>query len=49
MKILRAKALNSFLPKGDFCRLSITFANSLDPDQDRHNVGPGLYTNRLTL
>ena len=24
------------------CRLLITFANSLDPDQDRQNVGPDL-------
>ena len=27
----------------------ITFANSLDPDQDRRNVGPDLNPNRLTL
>ena len=27
----------------------ITFANSLDPDQDRQNVGPGLNPNSLTL
>ena len=32
-----------------FCRLLITFANSLDPDQDRHNVGPDLDPNCLTL
>ena len=25
-----------------FCHLLITFANSLDPDQDRQNVGPDL-------
>ena len=29
-----------FLASSDFCRLLITFANSLDPDQDRQNVGP---------
>ena len=29
--------------------LLITFANSLDPDQDRQNVGPDLGSNRLTL
>ena len=29
--------------------LLITFANSLDPDQDRHFVGPVLDPNRLTL
>ena len=34
---------------GDFGRLLITFANSLNPDQDRHNVGPDLDPNRLTL
>ena len=32
-----------------FCRLLITFANSLDPDQDQQNVGPDLDPNRLTL
>ena len=41
--------LYSFLGSGDFCRLLITFANGLDPDQDRHNVGPDLDPNRLTL
>ena len=34
---------------GDIYRLLITFANSLDPDQDRQNVGPDLDPNRLTL
>ena len=33
----------------DFCRLLITFAKSLDPDQDRQNVGPDLDPNRLTI
>ena len=32
-----------------FCRLPITFANSLDPNQDRQNVGPDLDPNCLTL
>ena len=32
-----------------FCRLLITFANSLGPDQDRRNVGPDLGPNRLAL
>ena len=32
----------------DFCRLLITFANGLDPDQDRQNVGPDLVLNSLT-
>ena len=30
-------------------RLLITFANSLDPDQARQNVGPDLNPNCLTL
>ena len=30
-----------------YCLL-ITFANSLDPDQDRHNVGPDLDPSCLT-
>ena len=33
---------NYFHASGDFCRLLITFANSLDPDQDRQNVTPGI-------
>ena len=32
-----------------FSRLLITFANSLDPDQDQQNVCPGLDPNCLTL
>ena len=35
------------LASGDFCHLLITFANSLDQDQDRQNVGPTLDRNRL--
>ena len=31
-----------------WCRLLITFANSLDSDQDRQNVGPDLDLNCLT-
>ena len=31
---------------GDFSRLLITFANSLDPDQDNHNFSPDLDPNR---
>ena len=31
------------------CSLLITFANSLDPDQARRNVGPGLDPNCSTL
>ena len=33
---------------GDYCHLLITFANSLDPDQARQNVGPDLDPNCLT-
>ena len=33
----------------DYGRLLITFANSLDPDQDRQDVGPDLDPNCLTL
>ena len=40
---------NSFLASSDFCRLLITFANNLDPDQDRQNVGPDLDLKYLTL
>ena len=41
--------VNSFLASGDICYLLITFAKSLDPDQDRHNVDPDLGPNHLTL
>ena len=41
--------LYSFLACNDFCLLLITFANSLDPEHDRQNVGPDLDTNSLTL
>ena len=39
---------NSSPASGDFCCLLITFANSLDPDQARQNVGPDLDSNCLT-
>ena len=39
---------NSLPPSGEFCSLLITFANSLDPDQESQNVGPGLNPSRLT-
>ena len=42
-------AFKSFLASGHFCHLLITFANSLDPDQDQQNVGPDLDPNHLTL
>ena len=34
--------LNSFLDSDNICQLLITFANSLDTDQDRQDVGPDL-------
>ena len=37
------------IASSDFCCQLITFANSLDPDQDRQKVGPDLDPNRLTL
>ena len=40
---------NSSLARGAFCHLLITFANSLDPDQDLQDVGSGLNTNGLSL
>ena len=36
---------NSSLASGNLCRPLVTFANSLDPDQDRQNVGPDLDPN----
>ena len=47
--VIGALRVNYFLASGEFCGLRITFANSLDPDQDRHSVGPDLDSNRLTL
>ena len=40
---------NSYPTSGDFCRLLITFANSLDQDQARQNSRPDLDPNCLTL
>ena len=39
----------NFVACGYFCRLLKTFANNLDPDQARQNVGPDLDPNCLTL
>ena len=33
---------NSFLAKGDFCHLLITFENSLGTDQNQPNIGSDL-------
>ena len=40
---------NSFHASGNCCRLLITFANSLDPDQDLQNVGPDKDSNLLAF
>ena len=40
---------NSLPTSGDFCHMLITFANSLDPDQARHFVGPDRNPSCLTL
>ena len=49
----RRKKMNQlnhfFLASRKFCRLIITFSNSLDPDQDWQNVSPDLEPNCLTL
>ena len=49
MAIINEILFNIFLASGNFFRLLITFANSLDPDQDRQNVGPDLDPNHMTL
>ena len=38
---LQPVLINSFLASEDFHRLLITYANSLNPDQD-HSVGPNV-------
>ena len=49
-KVNVSQVMNSLLvSSGNFYRLLITFANSLDPDQGQQNVGPDLDTNHLTL
>ena len=40
---------NSLPASSDICRLLTVHANSLDPDQDRHNLGPDLNTSFLSL
>ena len=40
---------NFFLASCKFSHLLVTFANSLDPDQARQNVGPDLDPNRFTV
>ena len=41
--------LNSLPASGEFNHLLPIFANSLDPDQARHSVEPGLDPSCLTL
>ena len=41
--------VNSFLSSGNFFHLLITFANSLNLDQDRQNIGPHLDPNCLVF
>ena len=45
LKQIQAYRLNSFLANGNFGHLLITFANSLDPDQDQQNFGLDLDQN----
>ena len=40
---------NYFLASDNFCRLLITFSNSLDPDQDRQNFGLALVPKSKSL
>ena len=47
--VFSKRRVNSFPASGNFCHLLITFANSLDQDQARQNVGPDLGPNCLTL
>ena len=46
--LVKSKFLRN-LARGNLCSLLITFANSLEPDQDQQNLGPDLDPNRLTL
>ena len=41
--------VNSLPTSGDFCRLLISFANSLDPDKARRFVRPDLNPNCLAF
>ena len=48
-KAILIVTFTSLPTNGDFYHLLIIFANSLDPDQARQNVGPDLDPNCLTL
>ena len=41
--------INSCIASRDFCRLQITFTNSLDPDQGQQDVHPDLDPHCYTL
>ena len=43
--VLDVLPINTFLASNHFCSLLINFANSLEPDQDQHNVGSDLDPN----
>ena len=49
--IAKLQIINLFLEvaSSNYCFLLITSENSLDPDQDRQNVGPDLHPSCLTL
>ena len=45
LKLMVVAQLNFFIASSNFYHLLRTFVNSLDPDQDRHKVGPDLDPN----
>ena len=45
----RLNVFNPLPASGEFCHLLLVFANILDPDQARQNVGTDLDPNCLTL
>ena len=49
LSIMNAGHINSLPVSGNFCRLPITFANSLDPDLACQNIVTVLDPNCLTL
>ena len=46
---MHRRTTKRLLDSCDFCHVLINFANSLDPDQDRQNVGPDPNPKCLTL
>ena len=49
VKRFKKKSMKTCFKVDESYGLRMIFANSLDPDQDRQNVGPDLDLNRLTL